>query len=44
LQGPEVGEQLQVLALEDGDVCEGVPFTSLSERMEMLRSWLAKQQ
>ncbi|KAF5840403.1 non-discriminatory gln-glu-trna synthetase, partial [Dunaliella salina] len=44
MQGPEVGEQLQLLALEDGDVCEGVQYTSLPARMEALRVWLSKQQ
>eukprot|EP00200_Dunaliella_tertiolecta_P004934 CAMPEP_0202349704 /NCGR_PEP_ID=MMETSP1126-20121109/7085_1 /ASSEMBLY_ACC=CAM_ASM_000457 /TAXON_ID=3047 /ORGANISM="Dunaliella tertiolecta, Strain CCMP1320" /LENGTH=553 /DNA_ID=CAMNT_0048941559 /DNA_START=58 /DNA_END=1716 /DNA_ORIENTATION=+ len=39
MQGPEVGEQLQLLALEDGDVCEGVQYTSLPARMEALRAW-----
>lgn len=43
IQGPEVGDQLQLLAAEEGDVCEGVSYTSLAGRMEALKSWLAKQ-
>ena len=43
LQGPDVGEVLGLLALEDGDVKEAGAYVPLSQRIEALRGWLAKQ-
>lgn len=37
-----MGDQLQVLAAESGDVCEGVPYVSLDARVQQLRALLAK--
>ncbi len=39
MQGADVGEQLEVLAKEDGQVMEGVDFVSIKERVEKLRTW-----
>lgn len=44
MQGPEVGQILALLALEDGDMAEEGALVRLPERMEMLRSWLAEAQ
>jgi hypothetical protein len=43
LQGPDVGDVLSLLALEDGDVKETEAFVPLSQRIKLLRGWLAKQ-
>jgi hypothetical protein len=41
MAGPDIGEQLSVLALEDGDVNQDV--VRLPERMEKLRLWVGSQ-
>ncbi|EIE26633.1 non-discriminatory gln-glu-trna synthetase [Coccomyxa subellipsoidea C-169] len=41
--GPDVGEVLGLLTLEDGDVKEAGAYVPLSQRVEALRGWLAKQ-
>ena len=41
MQGADVGEQLEVLMQEDGQVAEGVDFVPLKERIERLRKWSA---
>jgi glutamyl-tRNA synthetase len=38
--GPDVGEVLSMLALEDGDVAEAGALVALPQRMEQLRVWL----
>lgn len=47
MQGPDVGEVLSLLSLEDGDVVESgragqgcVDFVALPQRMQILRNWL----
>lgn len=45
MQGPEVGEQLELLAkVGEGEVPEGVGCPTLAARMEVLRQWLASSQ
>jgi hypothetical protein len=45
LQGPDVGEQLEVLSLESGDVtAAGEEYVSLAARIEALKKWSAAQQ
>lgn len=44
LQGPEVGEVLTLLTLDDGDVSEQGALVPLPQRMETLRAWLAEAQ
>ena len=44
VQGPEVGQVLALLALEEGDVAEEGALVRLPQRMEVLRSWLAESQ
>jgi hypothetical protein len=44
VQGPEVGQILALLALEDGDVAEEGALVRLPARMETLRAWLAEAQ
>ncbi|KAL4538795.1 hypothetical protein Ndes2526B_g02924 [Nannochloris sp. 'desiccata'] len=39
MQGPDVGEVLSMLALEDGDVADKSVYVALPERMEKLRAW-----
>ncbi|CAL8466948.1 g6484 [Coccomyxa elongata] len=41
--GPDVADVLALLALEDGDVKEEGALVPLSQRIEILRGWLAKQ-
>lgn len=41
MQGADVGEQLEVLMQEDGQVAEGVDFVPFKERIERLRKWSA---
>jgi len=41
-QGADVGEQLEVLAMEDGQVAAGVDYVPLKSRVELLRAWAAK--
>ena len=40
MQGPDVGEQLAVLAVESGDVVEADVYVPLAERMQRLRAWV----
>jgi hypothetical protein len=40
LQGPDVGDVLSMLALEDGDVAEAGAYVALPERMQQLRAWV----
>lgn len=42
-QGPEVGDQLAVLAAEGGAVAEAGALVPLAARIEALRAWLATQ-
>ena len=44
MHGPDVGEQLALLALESGDVAEAGAYVPLEERMRRLRSWLEGRQ
>ena len=44
LQGPDVGEVLSLLALEDGDVADAGAYVALPERMQRLRTWVESQQ
>lgn len=41
MAGPDVGDVLAMLALEDGDVAEAGAYVALPQRMEQLRAWLA---
>ena len=41
MSGPDVGEVLSMLALEDGDVADTAAYMALPQRMEQLRTWLA---
>jgi glutamyl-tRNA synthetase len=41
MSGPDVGEVLSMLALEDGDVADMAAYVALPQRMEQLRAWLA---
>ena len=41
MSGPDVGEVLSMLALEDGDVADTAAYMALPQRMEQLRAWLA---
>ncbi|EFN50451.1 hypothetical protein CHLNCDRAFT_29092, partial [Chlorella variabilis] len=41
MSGPDVGEVLAMLALEEGDVAEEGAYVALSQRMDQLRAWLA---
>ena len=43
MQGPDVGEVLRMLALENGDVATKDASVALPERLETLRAWLQKQ-
>jgi len=43
MHGPDVGDQLQMLSLDNGDVQEGVEFVPLSARVDALRQWSAAQ-
>lgn len=43
MQGPDVGEVLRMLALEDGDAAAGAGYVPLQQRMEKLRAWAASQ-
>ena len=41
MSGPDVGDVLSMLALEDGDVADTAAYVALPQRMEQLRAWLA---
>lgn len=41
--GPEVGEVLRLLALEDGDVKDTTSYVSLEQRVQQLREWQSRQ-
>ena len=41
MAGPDVGDILCMLALEDGDVADMDAYVPLDKRMEQLRAWLA---
>ncbi|KAK9819489.1 hypothetical protein WJX81_001785, partial [Elliptochloris bilobata] len=41
MAGPDVGEILALLALEDGDVADRGAYVPLPERIEALRTWAA---
>ena len=41
MQGPEVGEVLMMLSMEDGDLQPGSGFLPLGQRIERLKTWLA---
>jgi len=43
MQGPDVGEVLRMLALENGDVAASDKYVSVSQRMETLRKWVQSQ-
>ncbi len=42
-QGQDVGDQLEVLLHEAGDVPEGADYVSLAKRIEQLKAWAAAQ-
>jgi hypothetical protein len=42
-QGPEVGDQLAVLAAASGAVADAGALVPLADRVEALRTWLAAQ-
>lgn len=41
MQGPEVGEVLMMLEMEDDDLQPGSGYVPLSQRIERLKQWLA---
>ena len=41
MAGPDVGDILALLALEDGDVADRGAYAPLPERIEALRAWVA---
>ncbi|KAK9829694.1 hypothetical protein WJX72_007403 [[Myrmecia] bisecta] len=41
MEGPDVGELLALLNMEQDDVADGVKFVRLPQRMEQLLSWVA---
>lgn len=41
MAGPDVGDILALLALEDGDVADRGAYVALPERVEALRAWVA---
>lgn len=43
MQGPDVGEVLGMLALENGDVADKDAYVALPQRIEALKAWLQKQ-
>jgi glutamyl-tRNA synthetase len=43
MQGPDVGEQLVLLAAENGDVADASAYVPLDARVAALKEWLAKQ-
>jgi glutamyl-tRNA synthetase len=43
MQGPEVGDVLHLLSLEDADVADRTAFVPLPARMDQLREWLASR-
>lgn len=43
MQGPDVGELLELLSLENGDVADKSIYIPLTERMAMLKAWLGEQ-
>jgi glutamyl-tRNA synthetase len=43
MQGPEVGEILHLLSLEDGDVADTSAYVPLPARMQMLRDFVASR-
>jgi glutamyl-tRNA synthetase len=44
MQGPDVGEQLELLAGEAGDVTPAAGYVPLAERMQRLATWVNNQQ
>jgi hypothetical protein len=43
MQGPDVGDVLATLALEDGDVVDRSSYVPIAARIEQLRAWAAAQ-
>ena len=43
MQGPDVGDLLAVLALEDADVADRSSYVPVGARIEELRKWVAAQ-
>ena len=41
MQGPEVGEVLMMLSMEDDDLQPGSGFLPLEQRIARLKTWLA---
>ncbi|KAA6429651.1 MAG: glutamate--tRNA chloroplastic mitochondrial-like [Trebouxia sp. A1-2] len=41
--GPEVGEVLRLLLLEDGDIKDSSAYVSLPQRMQQLQEWQSRQ-
>ena len=39
MAGPDVGDQLELLALESGDVADAAAYVPLAKRMETLKAW-----
>lgn len=44
MAGPDVGEQLGLLALEAGDVADAAAYVPLAQRLERLRAWQAARE
>ena len=42
-EGPEVGEVLHLLSMEDGDVKDTEAYVPLTKRMDTLREWSSRQ-
>lgn len=43
MQGPDIGDVLALLVLEDGDVTDESAIVSLTQRLDRLRTWAAAQ-
>lgn len=41
LQGPDVGDQVEVLMTEAGEVAQGAEYTPVAQRLEQLKAWAA---
>lgn len=41
MAGPDVGDQLELLALESGDIADAAAYVPLAQRMETLKAWAA---
>lgn len=43
MAGPDVGDQLDLLAQENGDVADASAYVKLDQRIDQLRKWAAAQ-